>query len=140
MQLLRGQAAAPALAQGAAARAAARSLSCCAEAEALSPGTVPRYDAHICLRLPAAAAASRPPPPVGSSWPQLVEREAAVVSAFAAVAKHQELISGTVKLTAFEELPSSSGAQVRCCRAAPPPPAGAERPAPSCPPAFLPAL
>lgn len=118
MLLHRGRQAAPFLL---APRASfARSLSCCAEAEALAapvPGSAPTYDAHVLVRLPTTAAGHRPPPP-GSSWPQLVEREPAVQAAFAAIAKHQDLIRGrTIKITAFEELPSTSGAQVRAVAA-----------------------
>ncbi|KAI7837322.1 hypothetical protein COHA_008837 [Chlorella ohadii] len=98
-----------------------RALSCaCAAADpavsAPEPGTVQEYHQHIAIQLPrppagggqAAAAAEQP----GAWWPELVEREPAVVAAFAAVARHQGAIGGRVKITAVEELAGSDGRAV----------------------------
>lgn len=87
---------------------ALRALSCCAaaaeELAAAKPGTVSGpYDQHILLQLPRPVDAVRAPGVPGAWWPQLVEREPAVVEAFREVARRGDVI-GKVKITAFEEV------------------------------------
>ncbi|KAL4457869.1 hypothetical protein ABPG75_012734 [Micractinium tetrahymenae] len=93
-----------------------RAFSCCAAEAAAKiavpaqPGSVSEYHQHVLLQLP------RPDGKNGGGsggsdgtwWPPVVEKEPAVVAAFAAVAKHEDMIGGTVKITAFNDVPTSS--------------------------------
>lgn len=96
-----------------------RAFACCAtvadsgEVCAPHPGSVSPYAQHILLQLPRPPnhAAAAP----GSWWPQLVEREPAVVQAFVALARHANNIGGKVKVTAFEELGRRAGPALGTC-------------------------
>ncbi|KAL4424972.1 hypothetical protein ABPG77_002857 [Micractinium sp. CCAP 211/92] len=92
-----------------------RALSCCA-AEATAPaqpGSVSEYHQHVLLQLPRPEAngssSSAEDSSGGTWWPPLIEKEPAVVAAFSAVAKNEDLIGGTVKITAFDDVPGGSG-------------------------------
>ncbi|KAL6768343.1 hypothetical protein ACKKBF_B38765 [Auxenochlorella protothecoides x Auxenochlorella symbiontica] len=87
--------------------ALARQFACCAgSGEAVGglqflpprPGTVTPYDQHLLISLPGLHGGRNP----GSAWPSLVERHPAALLVFSALARHKELISSKVKVTAME--------------------------------------
>ncbi|GAB4820608.1 hypothetical protein N2152v2_007654 [Parachlorella kessleri] len=68
------------------------------------PASVPEYQQHVLIKLNAPEGHAARERGHGSWWQAFVEKEPSVFEAFKALAKHQDAVNSTVKITAFDDV------------------------------------